>query len=249
MKKTFAKKDLLTGDIIVNARGDLGVVILEEDIILYQNGGYDFLFSFSDDLRDAVDQDRSFDIREVYRNPGHGPIGFLDYEECEMVFERDEKEESRPEETAAPSKNHPDDRSAEKEQKDLPKEDQRSELIGIISQAFYGNRTYTEISRDDVDTFLAGILDPKLIKYEKYDITKGRTIIPIPGSEELVLVYNQTAEEEALNASYPKKALAEIPEIGLKIYSRCFVCRISREGALESLKPGDSRQFIEYLAR
>jgi len=51
MRRTFTKKDLHTGDIIETRNGERGVVILELDCILYQEGGLDiFEEVFTEDL-------------------------------------------------------------------------------------------------------------------------------------------------------------------------------------------------------
>lgn len=82
------KSDLLTGDIVVTRGGELGVVILEKDIILYQTSGFDDLDLFTEDLM-SVDECRNCDIMEVYSSIG--PIGFLDYKDDEPKWVRDEK--------------------------------------------------------------------------------------------------------------------------------------------------------------
>ena len=61
------KQDLQTGDIIVNRGGYLGVVLKEQEIILYQLIGSDVLDEFNDDLTFAYDDYREGDIMEVYR--------------------------------------------------------------------------------------------------------------------------------------------------------------------------------------
>ena len=78
MKRDFTKKDLHTGDIIENRAGERGVVILENDCIVYQAGGLDiFKEVFTDDL--FVDgTDRSGDIMKVYRDDEDGCLGFID---------------------------------------------------------------------------------------------------------------------------------------------------------------------------
>ena len=72
----------------------------------------------------------------------------------------------------------------------------KSELISIISQAFYGNRTGTEIRRENIDRFILGDLT------DDFDVTEpvDRTIIHLPGSDNLVLIYNKYQEVERLEA-------------------------------------------------
>lgn len=116
-------------------------------------------------------------------------------------------------------------------------------LISIVAQGWYGNRTGTEIRKEDVDSF---ICDKKV----------DRTFIPIPNTENIVILYNKYNEEEWLkkkkdfleNKNYVAKPLAFIPEKNLEIYSRCIVCRINDEGGVESLEEGDYEKFVKYLA-
>lgn len=125
-------------------------------------------------------------------------------------------------------------------------------LIGIIAQAFYGNRVGTEIKKENIDRFILGILDNSIPINEAVD----RTIIPIPNMENLVIVYNKHQEGERLKDKeeyfkkdgYDLKPLAFIPEKNLEIYSRCIVCRINDDGELGSLEEGDYNKFIKYLA-
>lgn len=125
-------------------------------------------------------------------------------------------------------------------------------LISIIAQAFYGNRTGTEIKKENVDRFILGVLDDSIPIVETID----RTVIPIPNLENLVIVYNKHQEGEKLKDKekylkedgYELKPLAFIPEEKLEIYSRCIVCRVNEEGELESLEEGDYEKFVKYLA-
>lgn len=81
------KSELMTGDIVVTRTGSLGVVILEKNIILYQNSGYDELDLFTDNML-SDDDCRDCDIMEVYRAPGGAAIGFLDYNDDEPLARR-----------------------------------------------------------------------------------------------------------------------------------------------------------------
>jgi len=127
----------------------------------------------------------------------------------------------------------------------------KNEIISIITQAFYGNRTGTEIRTDEVDRFILGHLDDF-----PFDDPIDRTIIRLPGSENLVLVYNKFAEQNELarkdellrSENYVLKPLATIPEMNLEVYSRCIVCRIGSDGELESLGEGDFEIWGRYLA-
>lgn len=123
--------------------------------------------------------------------------------------------------------------------------------ISIVAQAFYGNRTGTEIKPERVDAFILGYMDDTIGKYEKVD----RTIVSVPNTDNIVIVYNKYQEEERLqrkeellnNEGYELKPVAVIPENNIEIYSRCIVCRIDN-GELVSLQDGDYEKFVKYLA-
>lgn len=117
----------------------------------------------------------------------------------------------------------------------------KNNSIRIISQAFYGNRTATEVSKENIDRFILGVLEEGISIEKPID----RTIVKIPNTENLVIVYNKFEEE---NRSDKSKPLAIIPEENLEVYSRCIVCRISDDGELESLERGDYEKFVKYLA-
>ena len=128
----------------------------------------------------------------------------------------------------------------------------KNELICIISQPFYGNRTGTEIRRENIDRFILGY------QTDDFDVTEpiDRTVIHLPGSDNLVLVYNKYQEEERLKIkeralredNYVIKPLATIPDLNLEIYSRCIVCRMNADGVFESLAEGDYETWGRYLA-
>lgn len=82
----MTKKELRTGDVIVNREGYLGVVLKDEEYILYQEIGMDYLDEFDDDLVYNDDDYRNGDIMEVYRG-----CSFLDYEDGDIVWQRDKE--------------------------------------------------------------------------------------------------------------------------------------------------------------
>lgn len=116
----------------------------------------------------------------------------------------------------------------------------KKDLIYIVAQAFYGNRIETEISREEIDHFILGYLDSSIKITEKID----RTIVRVPNTENIVIVYNKYEEENHSNMN----PLAIIPENNIKIYSRCIVCRMNDNGEFESLQGEDYDQFMKYLA-
>ena len=135
----------------------------------------------------------------------------------------------------------------------LTKEELNENYLIILAQAFYGNRTMTEIRPENMDRFILGHLDSSLEVRERID----RTIVHLPGSDHLVLVYNRYQEEKRLaederllkDENYKIKPLAVIPEIGLTLYSRCIALRLNEDGSFASLQDGDGRILVKYLTR
>ena len=128
----------------------------------------------------------------------------------------------------------------------------REDKFWVIAQAFYGSRTAVEITESHLDGFILGNVDGEVCKGEKVD----RTIIKIPHTENLVLIYNQYEEMDALECKsryfeedgYVMKPLAAIPEQNLEVYSRCIVCRMNKDGSFASVKSEDCGKFMQYLA-
>ena len=124
--------------------------------------------------------------------------------------------------------------------------------IIIVAQAFYGNRTVTEISEDNMDRFILGYLSNELPITEKID----RSIIHVPGSDNIVFVYNKYEEEKSREDrdrfleedNWEMKPLAVIPEMEISLYSRCIACRMNENGEFESLEEEDFIKFMQYLS-
>lgn len=127
-----------------------------------------------------------------------------------------------------------------------------NDVIRIVAQGFYGNRTVTDIYKNEVDNFILGHLDNPSTVTEKID----RTIINVPNADNIVIVYNKYEEEKELNRkeellrdkNYELKPLVVIPEENIILYSRCIVARINEHGELVSLEADDTKKFMEYLA-
>lgn len=197
----------------------------------------------TDDLASAAEEDN--DIIAVYRGVNDSPTSFSDYEDEELLYER-EYSELVEEYAVCEAKPQP----AESRQAE---EKSKGERIRVIIQAFYGNRTATETREEDVERLILGYTCSDLPVKEPID----RTLIPIPGYDNLVLVYNRFQEEKQREYArelferdgYAAKPLAFIPEEGIEIYSRCLVCRVN-DGKLESLQAEDFQSgFMKYLAR
>lgn len=116
-------------------------------------------------------------------------------------------------------------------------------LLNIVAQAFYGNRVATEINKEDVDRFILGYIDNDIVVTEKID----RTMVKVPNTNDIVIVYNKYAEEEAKNKGF-KKPLVAIPSENIELHSRCIVCKVDEDGELDSLQREDFDKFMTYLA-
>lgn len=127
----------------------------------------------------------------------------------------------------------------------------RADLITIIAQGYYGNRTMTEIRREEIDKFIAGDHSTDGIQRNDYH-PEDRQVIHIPGTDNLVLIYNKFREDKwleyARGKEWKSKPAAVIPELGLEICTCCIVCRIDPDGTFQSLEPEDLKKFINYLA-
>ena len=214
----MTKKDLMTGDVIVNRMGYLGVVLKEEEKFLYQLIGSDYLWSFNDDLT-FVDTDyRDGDIMQVYRE-----TDFLEVEneDTTPIYQRDFTW-YRPtdEERDAFYREREAERQSEIESMRNEENKVMKNYISIITQCFYGNRVATEIKRENVKFFLAGILSPELFpgEYETVDVKT----VNVPGTQNIVIVYDQNQENNRIDDEETEYITCEIPEIGLKLHTRCL---------------------------
>lgn len=243
------RDNLRIGDVVVQRDGALGFCfeIGGTVYILYQDGGYDDVeLSLDEDMTDTVSGSDA-DIMQVYREEG-GFLTFSDYVEGELIFER-QKDWKRP--TKEEREQIKKERQAALEAKEAEWRRKAAEnsvqLIHVIAQAFYGNRTATETTPDGLDALVLGCpSENSLIKKERID----RSIIPVPGTDHVVLVYNKYEEERALadREHSAIKPLATIPELGVKLYSRCVACRINEDGEPQSLQQTDYDALWKYLA-
>ena len=265
------KRALKTGDIIVNRAGYLGVVLKDEDRILYQELGMDLLHEFNDDLMffDFYDKEnRDFDIMQVFRG-----CSFITLEDNKPYWERDRHwvpptvEERRERDAQMEQKRQEqleEMRMVEDDRQNQAAENRKNQIY-IVSQCFYGNRTGTEIDRDWVDHFLRGHLSRELFGPKDIQDVVRKTVC-VPGSEHIVIVYDQTQEDRYVFEDFPKHyardgaeylerwgeelkmhVSCEIPEIGFKIHTRCFACRMDDNEMLQSLEDSDCDKFIHYF--
>lgn len=258
----MTKKDLMTGDIIVTRSGYLGVVLKEEDKVLFQAIGSDWLDEYGDDLTSGDEDYPEGDIMEVYRgssfldidNGDDTPIYQRDFSwKRPTTEEREERERQKEEE-----------RQKYLEELRKKQEEQRKNQIFIIAQQFYGNRTGTTINRKQVNFFLKGILSPELFPDE--DKTVDRQLIKVPNTENIVIVYDKNQEEHYVNVDFPERyaeyaesykartgndftmeVTCSIPELNIELHTCCFACRIDENGILQSLEDGDGKKIVSYF--
>ena len=245
-------KDLKPLDIVVLREGTVGVCVESagELCILYQDCGYDEVdFEFDDELKHESGGP-DFDIMRVYREP-HGEIlPLVGYEEDgELIYERDrswklptpeEREEMRLER----------ERLHEEEVKKRAEESKKAihteKWLFILAQAFYGNRTVTKITEDRIDSFILGYVSAEAIEREMKPEDIDRTIVRIPGTENLVLIYNRYRDEKCKKRGI--RMTARIPEINLVLNSRCIVLRMNDDGSFASIEDEDFEKVMKYLA-
>ena len=239
----MTKKDLLTGDIIVNRSGYLGVVLKDEDTVLYQLIGSDSLSEFNDDLTFDDEDYRDGDIMQVYRDSSFFDVD--NNEDC-PIFQRDYSW-LRPskEEREAHEKAMEEERQKKLAEMRASEQTERDDKIFIVAQCFYGNRTGLEIKRTDVDSFLLGFTAS--VDLSLTGETVDRKIIKVPGADKIAIVYDQDQENECIAEGGRKSVSCRISEIGFEIHTRCFACRIDDNGELQSLENGDEEKFMEYF--
>ena len=134
----------------------------------------------------------------------------------------------------------------------------KNDQMAVLMQHFYGNRTVTFIRTDEFDAMMLGYLDTKMFEEMSDREQIDRTIIRVPDTDNLVLVYNKYQEKERLKElqhfiqdvhkhTDRFNPSAVIPEMGIVLYSRCIACRINEEGELVSLEEEDCPKVVKYL--
>lgn len=133
-----------------------------------------------------------------------------------------------------------------------------AEKIFILMMGFYGNRTMLNITREKLENksdginlehYILGILEAEALNGdEKFDTT----IISIPNTDNLVLIYNKYQEEYKRSRKDKFKGKLKpfvyMPEYGIEIYSRCAICKKGNDGRLYGIKSEDLDNIIDYLA-
>lgn len=261
----MTEKDLRTGDVVLQRDGNIGMYIEKNDdgFIVYQSTGYDFIDQFNDgDLTDASGESE-FDIMQVYREDD-GVLDFLYYEDGELIFERDAAWTRPSAEEMADRERRLHDKGETEQKVDTERIAKNcKKLISVIAQGFYGNRTETQIERSKVKSFLRGYLSSELpCEESQVEISS----VKVPESENIVIVYDLNQEREYMEVKFPEQfkkygaeyfadtrkemiphITCEIAELGFKIHTRCFACRIDETGELQGLENDDGEKFINYF--
>ena len=254
------KNELKNGDIIILRNGELGLYLAELEAFIYQESGYDYMETeFDDELANPYEEP-DFDVMQVYREPFGNVISFFDYEEGELIFERDEKWErpNKKERETLKAMRIAERKAQATAEKEAATNATKQQFMTVLVQGIYGNRTAMQIKAEDFDATMLGCLAVTHFDPERKPV--DRTIIHVPGTEDLVIVYNRYQEADALEnlrkfAQSLRKSksgynpTAVIPELGIVLYSRCIVCRMSKDGQLESMKEGDREKVVKYLAQ
>lgn len=114
-------------------------------------------------------------------------------------------------------------------------------------QGFYGNRTITETTKEEIGWLLLGWIGDDGVKFgklkdgDRYAIKK----IEIPNTD-YMMVYNPIVEEEVDKEK--RNPWGYIPSLGIEIYSRCLICRRGNDGDYKSLEVEDYEKVKEYMA-
>ena len=130
---------------------------------------------------------------------------------------------------------------------------QNEDTIWVMAQAIHGNRASIEIYEKDIDGVLQGCpVDPP----EDLRFPIDQTIVRIPDTEDLFLMYNKYQEgamemirdELLVLNEHDLMPMAVILAEDLVVYSRCIVLRMDPKGQIGSLREEDVPKCIKYLA-
>lgn len=237
MKKNFTKRDLHTGDIIETRNGERGVVILEQNCIVYQAGGLDCMEVFTDDL--FVDGlERNGDIFKVYHD-SEGPLGFQKLFGLKPVFVRKNNKETI-------------ERAAELTDKYDFRKGRISVMVFEPSNRKCEKTYIKATSQRDFDLALSEA--PSMIVCGQ--LKTDRTFVSIPNAENLFLVYNKYQEEwHCQNLEKEKEwgfkeeaqPIITIPEKNIRLYGRCLLVRMNEETEIVDLQEEDLGKLKEFL--
>lgn len=119
-----------------------------------------------------------------------------------------------------------------------------NKTLTIMAQAFYGNRTITTIKADKIDSFILGYIDSSLMDGRD---TIDRTVIKVPNTENLVIIYNKYEEDKYREDEDVTKPTVIIPEKDLTLYSRCIACRLNDDDSFTDIEEEDINIINKYF--
>ena len=119
-----------------------------------------------------------------------------------------------------------------------------NETLTIMAQAFYGNRTITTIRTDKIDSFILGYIDSSLMDGRD---AIDRTIVKVPNTENLVIIYNKYEEDKCKEDEDVTKPTVIIPEKDLTLYSRCIACRLNDDDSFTDIEEEDINIINKYF--
>lgn len=121
------------------------------------------------------------------------------------------------------------------------------EKYGFVEVAMINNNKFSIVTmqKEAVDYFIVGYtgIPKRLFAYDKID----RSIIKLPNTDNLVLIYNKYQEEEVRKDNVTKSNIS-IKENNTAIYSCCIVCRMDADRNISSVTQEDCKIVSKYLA-
>lgn len=119
-------------------------------------------------------------------------------------------------------------------------------FITALEVGYSGITGMPMTERDAVDYLVVGYTGRprRLFGFD----TIQRDVIVVPGTENLLIIYNQYYEDE-----YKEKLkghmqpIIKIPELDFELYTRCYVCRQNEKGELCSIENGDGQRIAQYI--
>ena len=117
---------------------------------------------------------------------------------------------------------------------------------GFVEVAIINSNRFSIVTmqREAIDYFVVGYtgIPKRLFAYDKID----RSIVNLPDTKNLVLIYNKYQEEETKDNK--TKPLVFIKENNTMIYSCCIVCRMDDNGNVSSITQDEYNIIEKYLA-
>lgn len=121
------------------------------------------------------------------------------------------------------------------------------EKYGFVEVAMINSNGFNIVTmqREAIDYFVVGYtgIPKRLFAYDKID----RSIINLPNTDNLVVIYNKYQEEE-IRKDNATKPIVFIKDNNTTIYSCCIVCRMDNNGNVSSVTKEEYNIIAKYLA-